>query len=140
MKFHNPEEYIKKNWLVIVMKIAILLVYTLLIIVGYKLYFIKSYYNDKPAIAAEMKEKVKSYYQPEAVKLIPVMSRTVSAGLDKDIIKVLYKDCKSTELIFNIKTIDPLLTNRTDISFEIENTGPKFEDCNFTITAVDKAN
>lgn len=140
MKFHNPDEYIKKNWLDIVMKIAILLVYTLLIIVGYKLYFIKSYYNDKPAIAAEMKEKVKSYYQPEAVKLIPVMSRTVSAELDRDIIKVLNKDCKSVELIFNIKTIDPLLTNRTDVSFEIENTGPMFQDCNFTITAVDKAN
>ena len=60
--------------------------------------------------------------------------------MDKDIVKVLNKECKNIEMTFSIKTVDPLLLTRTDVSFEVENTGPKFEDCNFTITAVDKIN
>lgn len=137
MKFHNPKDYIKRKWLLVLMYLAVVLMYTIFVIVGYKLYFIKSYYNDKPAIAAEMKAV---YYQPEAVKLVPVMTRNVSATMDKDIVKVLNKECKNIEMTFSIKTVDPLLLTRTDVSFEVENTGPKFEDCNFTITAVDKIN
>lgn len=141
MVFNNPKNYIVKNKITLSMYILILIVYTTLVLVTYNLYFIKSYHVDKPSKAEEMAEQFRSQtYQPEAVKLIPVMSRTISTDFDRDIAKVLNTECKSIELTFNLKTLDPLLTNRTDVSIEVENTGPKFQDCNLTITAIDRIN
>ena len=144
MIVNNPKEYIKRNIGVWGMYGAVIFMYTLLVLLTYNLYFIRTYYASKEDVAKNMQTKIDEvfkdgkYYAPEDVKMIPIMSRSISTTLDKDIVKTMLKSCNNIELTINIKTVDPLLLNRTDVSFEVENTGPDWKDCNFTVTAQDK--
>ena len=144
MIVNNPKEYIKKNVGIWGMYGAIIFVYTLLVLLTYNLYFIRTYYVNKEDIAGQMKETIDEvfkdgkYYAPEDVKIVPIMTRSISTTLDKDILKTMVKKCENVELTMVIKTIDPLLLNKTDVSFEVESTGRDYKDCNFNITAQDK--
>ncbi len=144
MIVNNPKEYIKKNAGIWGMYGAIIFVYTLLVLLTYNLYFIRNHYATKETVAKDMKETIDEvfkdgkYYAPEEVKLIPIMTKSVSTSLDKDIIKTLITKCQNVELTMIIKTVDPLLLERTDVSFEVESTGKDYKDCNFNITAQDK--
>lgn len=144
MIVNNPKEYIKNNIGIWGMYGAIVFMYTVLVLLVYNLYFIRTYYVTKEDIASEMKNKIDEvfkdgkYYTPEDVKIVPIMNRSISTTLDKDIAKALVNKCENIELTMVIKTIDPLLLNRTDVSFEVESTGKDFKDCNFNIVAQDK--
>lgn len=144
MIVNNPRDYIKKNAGVWAMQGAVVFMYTIVVLLIYNLYFIRTYYVNKEDIARDMKAKIDevfkdgNYYAPEDVKMVPIMTRSISTTLDKDVVKTMNKKCENIELTLVVKTVDPLLLNRTDVSFEVENTGPDWKDCNFTITAQDK--